>query len=197
MRIPTTRTGRPTIRARTRRGSAGKRLRHRHRRLSHRRGFPSHRARRRPRGDGVEHELARRLAAAGLSALAAFRRFCRVAASLDQSGPAERCGRGLHLLELGRSAARAAQKECLGSATALHCVRACPDLELRLRLEQSSVSITSSGRWCRRWFQRDRTSSRGVVGSMDRFAPLFPAPFLASTKLKRARPFLPRVGLSD
>ena len=143
MRISTTRTGRPTIRARTRRGSARKRPSHRHRRLSHRRGFPSHRARRRPRGYGVRHELARRLAAAGLRALAAFRRFCRVAASLDQSGPAERCGRGLHLLELGRSAARAARNECLGSAklesiAALHCsARACPAL-------RSLVSIPSS-----------------------------------------------------
>ena len=128
VRISTMRTGRPTIRASIRRGSARKRPSHRHRRLSHRRGFPSHRARRRPRGDGVEHELARRLAAAGLRALAAFRRFCRVAASLDQCGGWSEVRRGLYLLELGRSAARAARNECLGSAklesiAALHAVR--------------------------------------------------------------------------
>ncbi len=110
VRIATTRTGRPTIRARTRRGSARKRPSHRHRRLSHRRGFPSHRDRRRPRGDGVEHELARRLAAAGLRALAAFRRFCRVAASLDQSGCRSREVRQ-------RSALAGAGQECCESCS--------------------------------------------------------------------------------
>ena len=173
MRIATTRTGRPTIRARTRRRSARKRLSHRHRRLSHRRGFPSHRDRRRPRGDGVEHELARRLAAAGLSALAAFRRFCRVAASLDQSGPAERCGRGLHcwswagvLRELLRRNALALLLHCTA------CVRV-PTLSSGSGLSSLVGIYLGQVTLYRRWLQRDRTSSRGAVRSVDEFAPMF------------------------
>ena len=135
VRISTMRTGRPTIRASIRRGSARKRPSHRHRRLSHRRGFPSHRARRRPRGDGVEHELVRRVAATELRALAAFCRFCRVAASLDQAGcrsrgAAEVCScwswAGV-LRELLRRNALA----LLRSSRSLH--RACVSRTLKLR----------------------------------------------------------------
>ena len=144
VRISTMRTGRPTIRASIRRGSARKRPSHRHRRLSHRRGFPSHRARRRPRGDGVEHELARRLAAAGLRALAAFRRFCRVAASLDQSGgwsrgAAEVCScwswAGVLRELLGTNVLA-----LLSSSRSLHCTA----VRLRVPHFRSLVSITSS-----------------------------------------------------
>ena len=111
VRISTMRTGRPTIRASIRRGSARKRPSHRHRRLSHRRGFPSHRDRRRPRGEFVAHELARSLLlrclgrwppSAGFVALRPH--WIRVAVGREVRQTSALA------LELGRSAARAAQK---------------------------------------------------------------------------------------